>query len=126
MLSIRKINSLAYIKNARCAEIAGRIEDCVNSYVKGFYLRCTDTDFFDIEFSSFFSYQFRLYLASRPAGSLSLEEGDEICQLIRDTFNEMKISMDLSPFNILDSSRWNIMRTLEIDFRAKKTPFLTA
>ena len=58
--------------------------------------------------------------------SYVVEEGDEICQLIRDTFNEMKISMDLSPFNILDSSRWNIMRTLEIDFRAKKTPFLTA
>ena len=66
-----------------------------------------------------------LFLISVPSVS-GKPAGDEICQLIRDTFNEMKVSMDLSPFNILESSRWNIMKTLEIDFRAKKTPFLTA
>ena len=97
-----------------------------SSYVKGFYLRCTASGFFDIEFSSFFDYQFRVYLTGRRDFSIPLCEGDEVCSLIKDTFEQMKISLSHSPFDIQADGEWNLLKDLRIDFREKRTPFLIA
>ena len=89
-------------------------------------LRCTASGFFDIEFSSFFDYQFRVYLTGRRDFSIPLCEGDEVCDLIKDTFRQMKISLEESPFAVHADGEWNLLKGLRIDFREKKTPFLTA
>ena len=125
-MNIRELNSLIYLKKGRQAAEANEIETCVSSYAKGFYLRCTDEDFFDIEFSSFFYYQFRVFLLSRGNFDLSLSEGDEVSKLIRKTYEEMRICLDYSPFNIQGTGEWNLLRRVEIDFSEKRTPFLTA
>ena len=126
MLDIRKLNSLILMKKAREAALNGDCEGCISSYIKAFYLRCTDSGTIDIEFSAFFSYQFRVYLAGRKDFNIPLDEGDEICALIRATYDEMRISLDYSPFDIRPEGEWNLLKSLEIDFRAKKTPVLTA
>ncbi len=125
-MNMRQINSLIYLKKGRQAALADEIETCVSSYVKGFYLRCTEEDFFDIEFSSFFYYQFRIFLLSRGSFELSLSEGDEVCRLIRKTYDEMRLCLDYSPFNVAGAGEWNLLRQVEIDFSEKKTPFLSA
>ena len=99
MTSIRKINSLIHLKDARRQAMLGQCEECIASYTKAFFLRCTPEDFIDIEFSSFFSYQFRVYLAGKGDLSVSLEEGDEISRLIQDTYEKMKISLSSCPFD---------------------------
>lgn len=125
-MNIREINSLIYLKKGRQAAAANEVETCVSSYAKGFYLRCTADGFFDIEFSSFFYYQFRVFLLSRGNFDLSLSEGDEVSKLIRKTYDEMRICLDYSPFNIQGMDEWNLLRQVEIDFSEKRTPFLTA
>ena len=120
------MNSLIYLKRARQAAERGDLECCISSYVKGFYLRCTASGFFDIEFSSFFDYQFRVYLNGRCDFSIPLCEGDEVCSLIKDTFEQMKISLSHSPFDIQADGEWNLLKDLRIDFREKRTPFLSA
>ncbi len=126
MLSARKISALNYIKSARSEAEGGNILKCIEGYTKGFYLRCTEEDFFDIEFSSFFFYQFKVFLLGKGTFSLSINEGDEVAKLICDTYEAMRISLDNSPFDISDEREWNILKTIEINFREKKTPFLTA
>ena len=125
MLDQRKLNSLIYMKKAREAAEAGNMHSCLDEMTKAFYLRCTDSGLIDIEFSSFFSYQFRVYLVGRGDFLLPLDEGDEICSLIRRTYEEMKVSMDASPFSV-DEGKWNVLKSVEIDFGSGKTPFLSA
>ena len=125
-MDIRRLNSLIYLKKARQAAQEGDLESCISCYVKGFYLRCTCSGFFDIEFSSFFDYQFRVYLTGRRDFSIPLCEGDEVCDLIKDTFQQMKISLEESPFAVHADGEWNLLKGLRIDFREKRTPFLTA
>ena len=83
---MRRMNSLIYLKRARQAAERGDLECCISSYVKGFYLRCTASGFFDIEFSS----------------------------------------LSHSPFDIQADGEWNLLKDLRIDFREKRTPFLSA
>ena len=58
--------------------------------------------------------------------SIPLCEGDEVCSLIKDTFEQMKISLSHSPFDIQADGEWNLLKDLRIDFREKRTPFLSA
>ena len=38
----------------------------------------------------------------------------------------MKISLSHSPFDIQADGEWNLLKDLRIDFREKRTPFLSA
>lgn len=126
MLDLRKLRSLTYIKQAREAECRGDVEECVLAYTKAFYLRCTRADLIDVEFSSFFRYQFRVFLLGRHEGSLALDEGDEVCTLIKDAYEAMRISIDSSPFCASGDGEWALLSSVEIDFEGKKHPVRTA
>lgn len=125
MLDQRKLNSLMYMRKARQAAACGDRAKCLKAFTDAFWLRCTDEDIIDIEYSSFFRYQFQVYLLGRADFLLPLDEGDEICALIRETYEKMKISMDESPF-IVDEGEWNLLKSVEIDFSSLKSPTLTA
>lgn len=125
MLDQRKLNSLMYMRKARQAAACGDRAQCLKAFTDAFWLRCTDVDIIDIEYSSFFRYQFQVYLLGREDFLLPLDEGDEICALIRETYEKMKISMDESPF-IVDEGEWNLLKSVEIDFSSLKSPTLTA
>lgn len=125
MLDQRKLNSLMYMRKARQAAACGDRAQCLKAFTDAFWLRCTDEDIIDIEYSSFFRYQFQVYLLGREDFLLPLDEGDEICALIRETYEKMKISMDESPF-IVDEGEWNLLKSVEIDFSLLKSPTLTA
>lgn len=125
MLDQRKLNSLICMRKARQAAACGDRAQCLKAFTDAFWLRCTDEDIIDIEYSSFFRYQFRVYLLGRADFLLPLDEGDEICALIRETYEKMKISMDESPF-IVDEGEWNLLKSVEIDFSSLKSPTLTA
>lgn len=125
MLDQRKLNSLMYMRKARQAAAFGDRAQCLKAFTDAFWLRCTDEDIIDIEYSSFFRYQFQVYLLGRADFLLPLDEGDEICALIRETYEKMKISMDESPF-IVDEGEWNLLKSVEIDFSSLKSPTLTA
>ena len=70
-MDMRRMNSLIYLKRARQAAERGDLECCISSYVKGFYLRCTASGFFDIEFSSFFDYQCSQASSTTSSGCIS-------------------------------------------------------
>lgn len=125
MLDQRKLNSLMYMRKARQAAACGDWAQCLKAFTDAFWLRCTEADLIDIEYSSFFRYQFQVYLLGRADFLLPLDEGDEICALIRETYEKMKISMDESPF-IVDEGEWNLLKSVEIDFSSLKSPTLTA
>lgn len=125
MLDQRKLNSLICMRKARQAAACGDRVQCLKAFTDAFWLRCTDADIIDIEYSSFFRYQFQVYLLGRADFLLPLDEGDEICALIRETYEKMKISMDESPF-IVDEGEWNLLKSVEIDFSSLKSSTLTA
>ena len=113
MLDQRKLNSLMYMRKARQAAACGDRAQCLKAFTDAFWLRCTDEDIIDIEYSSFFRYQFQVYLLGRADFLLPLDEGDEICALILQDKKQNAICMLLnkSASNI-NSQRAHIRKKL--------------
>lgn len=122
----RKQKSMEIIRRAREAVMNHDIASAVRLYCEGFYLRNVVEDIINIEFASFYRYQFSVYLSGKKRITLSLAEGDMIFDLISSVFEEMKISMEESPFNISAEGQWNLLKEVHIDFPCQNNPFESA
>lgn len=94
----------------------GDVNHALIAYIKTFWLRNVAEGFFDIEFASFFRYQFATYLKGKKQVRLSLPEGDMIADLIKTVYEDMRISMSESPFNLNPENEWTVLKQVKIDF----------
>lgn len=115
-MNARIMKSLTLIAKARSLALEKDLKGAVKAYAEAFYLRSVDEGFFDIEYAAFYRYQFRTYLAGKRNLTISLPEGDMIADLIRSTYESMRISMEASPFNISEEGSWNLLKEVHIDF----------
>ena len=119
--SERKMNerikkSLTLINTAKEMAKVKDYQGALRAYAEAFYLRSVDEGFFDIEYAIFYRYQFKTYLAGKRNFTLSLPEGDMIADLIRSTYEDMRLSMASSPFNITSEGTMSRLKEVHIDF----------
>ena len=91
------------------------LDAAFESYAEAFLSRLDGADL-TLEFVSFYRYQLRMYLESKPVFILSLPEGDMISDLILDSYEDFLRAVDSSPFNISGDGRLNLLESVRISF----------
>lgn len=109
-------SGLDLFKEAKREIREGRRKDAVSSFIKAFYLRCTDDSFIDLRFTCFFRYQFAKYLALKKSLRLSLPEGDMVSDLIHSVYDDFMVSLNDSPFAVSNEGIDRLLSTIEICF----------
>lgn len=116
--------SLTLIRKARELAKAHDYRQAARSFADAFYLRSVDEGFFDLEYATFYRYQFAVYLSGKRVMNVSLAEGDMIADLIRATYEDMREAMLNSPFNLDEMGEWNLLKEVRIDFPRQNCPLL--
>lgn len=116
--------SLTLIKEARKLARERNLRQAARTFADAFYLRSVDEGFFDLEYATFYRYQFAVYLSGKRFMDVSLSEGDMIADLIRSVYEEMREAMLESPFNLDEMGEWNLLKEVRIDFPRQNCPLL--
>ena len=108
----RIVNSLVRYHEAENYLRCKNFNKGYSALIDAFYLRCTNEDYINIEFSTFFRYHFKTYLVKNHIYCIDLCAGDAIADIIRTTFEEVNERIEKSI--IVPVNKWNILKETRI------------